>query len=167
MAFSRLLARCLIQEHLRKPFKNAKVATIGKQTILLTFDEAVQLCIEEGYTPSQEVLRKIQVNEIKDPFFKGTVIDDKTFFALFEVESLKVFDHYNENNDTIVHDFNKPIPEELKEKFDYIFEGGVLDHLVNIAVALENMGAMLKPGGRIFGVDACTNCTLGGMSPIY
>ncbi len=48
----------------------------------------------------------------------------------------------------ILHDLNKPIPEELEGQFDFIFDGGTLEHVFNIPVALENVFRMLKPGGR-------------------
>lgn len=160
MAINKLQIRFIIQEHLRKSLKGSKVVTWGRQSVQTTFEEAVALCIEEGYNPSKELLNKILVKQ--DTITRGAgEIDDNTLFALFEVASLDSIDRSDYENATILHDLNQPIPEELKEKFDYLIDGGVLDHLINIGTAMENMGSMLKLGGRIFGWDVSTNCTVG------
>jgi len=49
----------------------------------------------------------------------------------------------------IVHDFNDPIPERHHRQFDTIIEFGSLEHIFNVPVAIANMMAMLKVGGRI------------------
>lgn len=49
---------------------------------------------------------------------------------------------------TILHDLGKPIPDHLENQFDFIFDGGTIEHVFNVPVALENVFRMLKPGGR-------------------
>ena len=49
---------------------------------------------------------------------------------------------------TILHDLNKPVPEALENQFDFIFDGGTIEHVFNVPMALENVFRMLKPGGR-------------------
>jgi len=49
---------------------------------------------------------------------------------------------------TVLHDLNRPIPAELEGQFDFIFDGGTIEHVFNVPVALENVFRMLKPGGR-------------------
>ena len=52
-----------------------------------------------------------------------------------------------------LHDMNTPVPESLYESFDFIFDGGTLEHIFNVPVALENVFKMLRPGGRFIGVN--------------
>lgn len=49
---------------------------------------------------------------------------------------------------TILHDLNRPIPPELEGQFDLIFDGGTIEHVFNVPVALQSVFRMLKPGGR-------------------
>ncbi|NKB29463.1 MAG: methyltransferase domain-containing protein [Rhodobacteraceae bacterium] len=49
---------------------------------------------------------------------------------------------------SIIHDLNRRIPSELEGQFDFIFDGGTIEHVFNVPVALENVFRMLKPGGR-------------------
>ncbi len=53
----------------------------------------------------------------------------------------------------IVHDLNYPVPKELHGQFDFIFDGGTIEHVFNVPIALENMFKMLKTDG----VFASTN----------
>src|SRR5438876_6711080 len=51
---------------------------------------------------------------------------------------------------TFVHDLNLPIREELKQRFDVVYDGGTLEHVFNLPVALKNSMEMVRPGGRLF-----------------
>ena len=49
-----------------------------------------------------------------------------------------------------VHDLNKPVGPELKERFDLVYDGGTLEHVFNFPLALQNCMEMVKPGGHLF-----------------
>lgn len=52
---------------------------------------------------------------------------------------------------SIIYDLNtNELPEDLKNKFDYIIDGGTFEHLFNIQNAFSNVIQMLKVGGKIF-----------------
>jgi SAM-dependent methyltransferase len=46
-----------------------------------------------------------------------------------------------------IHDLNRPVPDALRGQFDFIYDGGTLEHVFNVAQALENVFLMLRPGG--------------------
>ena len=48
----------------------------------------------------------------------------------------------------ILHDLNRLPPEELEDQFDFIFDGGTIEHVFHVPNALESVFRMLKPGGR-------------------
>jgi len=54
---------------------------------------------------------------------------------------------------SILHDLNKPIGAEYEQQFDLIFDGGTLEHVFNVPVALETVFRMLKPGGRFISAN--------------
>jgi len=58
---------------------------------------------------------------------------------------------------TFVHDLNKAIGPELKEKFDLVYDGGTLERVFNFPVALQNCMEMVKPGGHLFFHTATNN----------
>lgn len=55
-----------------------------------------------------------------------------------------------------VHDMNSPIPGDMKERFDLVYDGGTLEHIFNVPVALKNCMEMVKVGG-VFVSDTCAN----------
>lgn len=61
-----------------------------------------------------------------------------------EVSSVDFSDYEGAN---ILHDLNQPIPKELEGRFDLVYDGGALEHIFNIPVALKNMMEMVEPGG--------------------
>lgn len=62
-----------------------------------------------------------------------------------EIESMDFSDY---EGASILHDLNKPIPDALEQQFDFVFDGGTIEHVFNVPQALENVFRMLKPGGR-------------------
>jgi SAM-dependent methyltransferase len=58
---------------------------------------------------------------------------------------------------TIIHDLNKPIPDDLIGKYDLVIDGGTLEHVFNFPAALENAMRMLKVGGHLFLVTPANN----------
>jgi hypothetical protein len=50
----------------------------------------------------------------------------------------------------VVQDLNLPVPEQFKERYTVVFDGGTLEHIFNFPVALKNCMEMLRPGGTLF-----------------
>ncbi|MCF2872126.1 class I SAM-dependent methyltransferase [Octadecabacter sp. G9-8] len=70
------------------------------------------------------------------------------------VETIDYSDYeFDANEGGILHDLNKPVPKELHNQFDFIFDGGTLEHVFNVPVALENVFKMLRKGGIFVGVN--------------
>lgn len=154
------LARLLVREHLYKPIQG-KVLTLGRQTISMTYEEAIELFQQEGYTPSQQALERLTIaHDKKTRVGKGrNYITDEVFFGLLGVKELFTMDVSSYEAADIVHDLNKPVPDSLREQFDFIIDGGTFDHLFDIRMSFENVVKMLKCGGRIFQWNAASNFT--------
>ena len=90
------------------------------------------------------------------PFFKLQEIKQadgysENFFSFLAGKNAHVdsFDVSNYENATIIHDMNKPIPDEHKNKYSVVFDGGTLEHVFNYPVALLNAMNMTQKGGGI------------------
>jgi len=46
-----------------------------------------------------------------------------------------------------VHDLSEPVGDDLKEKFDLIYDGGTTEHVFDIAQSFRNVDAMLRDQG--------------------
>jgi|ERR1043166_267361 SAM-dependent methyltransferase len=80
---------------------------------------------------------------------KETEYAEPLFHALgaARVHSLDVSDFEGAE---FLHDLNKPIPVEWRERFDAVYDGGTLEHVFNFPCALQNCMEMVKPGGSLF-----------------
>lgn len=70
-------------------------------------------------------------------------------FKTLGAAKLDSIDYSAYEHATIIHDMNQPVPRELENAFDFIYDGGTLEHVFNIATALKNCQLMVKPGGYI------------------
>lgn len=90
--------------------------------------------------------------ELGDEIFADQLLKD--YFGATVVESIDKSDY---EGATIIHDMNLPIPDELREKYDTVFEGGTLEHIYNMPQALENTSSLCKPGGQIIHILPANN----------
>ncbi|RID93869.1 methyltransferase domain-containing protein [Gemmobacter lutimaris] len=80
-----------------------------------------------------------------------TVQDDgfcETLMASLGFGAMESLDFSDYEGATILHDLNHPVGEALEGQFDFIYDGGTLEHVFNVPVALQSVFRMLKPGGR-------------------
>jgi hypothetical protein len=70
------------------------------------------------------------------------------------VESLDVSGYQGAS---IVHDLNNPVPDELADRFDLLIDGGSLEHVFNVPVALANYKKIVRPGGWVLLATTANN----------
>jgi hypothetical protein len=58
---------------------------------------------------------------------------------------------------TIVHDLNAPLPDDLRQRFTVVIDGGTLEHVFNVPVALSSCMRMLEVGGHFLGISPANN----------
>jgi SAM-dependent methyltransferase len=63
-----------------------------------------------------------------------------------KISSMDVSDYENAD---VVHNLNVPIGPELHDRFDLVIDGGTLEHVFNVPVAVGNCMKMVKPGGHV------------------
>jgi len=56
----------------------------------------------------------------------------------------------------MVHDLNEPVPEDMRDRFDVIIDGGTLEHVYNTPQALDNVFHMLRAGGIFMSINGIT-----------
>lgn len=72
----------------------------------------------------------------------------ETMWAKLGFADIETMDLSAYEGASILHDLNEPVPDDLKGQFDFIFDGGTIEHVFNVPVALQNVFQMLRPGGR-------------------
>tara|TARA_Y100000591_G_scaffold327785_1_gene352945 strand:- start:1026 stop:1910 length:885 start_codon:yes stop_codon:yes gene_type:complete len=93
------------------------------------------------------LLNKYNLNKKK--FHFDNKISSKAFFKIFEFKAVKSLDVNQYENADIIEDLNYPLKEKFKKKFDFIYDGGSLEHVFNIAQGLKNLTYLVKKNGYI------------------
>ncbi len=79
------------------------------------------------------------------------------FFRLLGSEGVDAMDYSDYEGASIVHDLNQPIPADLENTFDLVYDGGCLEHVFNYPVGLANCLRMARVGGRVVLHTPCNN----------
>lgn len=78
-------------------------------------------------------------------------MDSYSFFRALGFREVHAMDISPYEKADIIFDLNsRDVPIELKNRFDYILDGGTTEHVFDYPQALKNIAAMLKVGGKIF-----------------
>jgi SAM-dependent methyltransferase len=78
-----------------------------------------------------------------------TFMDD--LFRAMGAREVEALDVSTFEGATIVHDLNQPLPQALHGCFDAVVDGGTLEHVFNVPVAMKNAMDAVAPGGRFYG----------------
>lgn len=71
----------------------------------------------------------------------------ETFFDKIGLPDIESMDSSDYEQCSIVHDLNKKIPKKHHNKYDFILDGGTIEHVFDVPQAFENVHLMLKEGG--------------------
>ena len=78
-------------------------------------------------------------------------------FALLGSASVRSIDYSGYEGADIVHDLNEPIPASLVESCDTVFDGGSIEHIFNLPIALANLMKLVRVGGTVLSVNGANN----------
>lgn len=120
-----------------KSFNN--LLTLGRQEIHLDFKNIVKLCNQYFIDIPETV-----VEQYCEKLFK--------YFGFKNVDSI---DNSDYEKATIIHDMNKPYNSPTK--YNFIFDGGCIEHIFNIPQVLENIINMLEVNGIFCSVTVNNN----------
>jgi SAM-dependent methyltransferase len=98
------------------------------------------------------------VDYLKTLEIKGEVlfIGYQTEFKPLDIPHM-ILDQSDYEGADIVWDLGYPVPKDLHNRFDFIFNGGCLDNMFNPAQAMMNFSKMLKPGGRVVCMESASS----------
>ena len=114
---------------------------LGRQQMLLNSQESERLATELG----------VQIDDIKKIEYA------EPFFERLGASVVASVDHSQFEGATVIHDLNKPLPENLASKFSAVFDGGTLEHVFNFPQAIKNCMDMLEIGGHFISITPANN----------
>lgn len=82
---------------------------------------------------------------------------DQLLLRHFGAAQIESIDYSDYEQASVVHDMNRPVPQALQGRFDTVINSGTLEHVYNIAQALDNVSAMCRPGAQIVHILPANN----------
>jgi hypothetical protein len=79
------------------------------------------------------------------------------FFSLLGAKEIISLDYSAYEDASVIHDMNFPIPNDLREQFSMVHDGGTIEHVFNISQALKNCMEMVQIGGHFIQVNVANN----------
>lgn len=113
------------------------VLTLGRQDLNVYPAKMKELLESHGF-PGEAFAPGAVDSGFADPVFKS--LGAKNVYAL---------DFSDFEGAAFVHDLNQPLPDNLKQRFDLVYDGGTLEHVFNFPQALKNCMEMVRVDGRL------------------
>jgi hypothetical protein len=79
------------------------------------------------------------------------------FYRLLGAKEICSVDASSYENATYIHDMNRPVPDDLKDRFSAVHDGGTLEHVFNFPQAIKNCMEMVRVGGHFIQVGVANN----------
>jgi SAM-dependent methyltransferase len=143
MGLSYTDVRQLLQAH-RDGTAFSSVLMVGRQNLHLYRRETAALNDEFG----------VDLTPVATPL--DCYADDfiRTVLGAERVDSIDISAY---ENATIIHDLNLRVAPELENAYDAVIDGGTLEHIFNVPVAIANIMRMTRVGGRVFSAWTANN----------
>ena len=127
----------------RRGVNFGRTATLGRLAMLLSDKEIAAL------------LRQFGVRLTNPEALVGTA---EPFLKLLGASTVDSLDIDPQDEPTHLQDLNVPIPDSLREQYDLVVDGGTLEHVFNLPVALRNLMEMVRVGGHALSITVANNC---------
>ncbi|MBD0283659.1 MAG: hypothetical protein ICV69_15945 [Thermoleophilaceae bacterium] len=120
-----------------------RTATIGKQAVFVGPGRLIRLLKRHERWPDGASQRAFFRSFRAEPWVLDPLL--RTLGA----DSIDSIDASDYEGATIVHDLNQPIGADLTERFSFVLDGGSLEHIFNVPVALRSYMEMVEVGGHL------------------
>jgi SAM-dependent methyltransferase len=148
------LVDVILREHAHKPL-HGDALFIGRQKVPLKRDRALAKLQRYGIQPAIDPA-SIEIDTSTTDHRPGSEgnISDVSFLRLLGLRNIRALDHSSYEKAEIIHDLRRPLPQRLCRSADIVIDGSTLDNVFTPSTVLQNFARLLKPGGRLFMVDA-------------
>jgi len=148
---------CLEQE--KYPVIKGDVLTLGQQFVYSTLRDVI-LILGLYNIPVKDLPTGFDTAN-KIPSCKGTKYDKYTnaqsLLTMLGADNVYAADVSAYENPDFLIDLNVPVKDSYHRRFDTILDVGTLEHVFDIAVALDNICKMLRKGGSVLLILPCSN----------
>ncbi len=79
------------------------------------------------------------------------------FFHLLGAKEITTVDRSDFEGANLLHDLNERFPESQRGQYNFVFDGGTLEHIFNYPAALRNCLELIRPGGYFLTITPASN----------
>lgn len=136
------------------------VLTLGNQDVILFEDQWSALCSKYGVSTNTQKAqtRLIECYNAREPY-----ITAETYFRSLGCSRLVSLDVSRYQGCDILFDLNSSsTPLDLSEKFDVVFDGSTIEHVLLTQNVMTHIFNFLKPGGIVIHVSPVNNMPTDG-----
>ena len=124
----------------------------------VSFKDTLMLGRQQLYANRGVVRRLLKaINPDANFAYDNSNIYSEPLFKALGAQKVDSIDFSDYENATFVHDLNSPIPDELKNQYTLVFDGGTLEHVFNFPIAIANCMSLLKVGGDFISITPTNN----------
>ena len=139
------------REHAYRPIRG-DVLFMGRQATYFTPSGLAAQLRSHGHAVDLSAIEVDRTTIHRLPGY-GEIVTDRSIFHALGIDSVKALDASPYEGAEIVHDLNRPLPDNLKEIADFIVDGSTLDNVFDPAMTLRNFAQLLRPGGRLLAIN--------------
>jgi hypothetical protein len=114
---------------------------VARMAVTWNVDHLVEQLSRLGITYDSRVVDEIRA--------RNHMFTTAEFFRLVGFERYDDIDLDDSEGVTIVHDMNTPVPADLHERYDFVFENGTIEHIFDLKTAMGNIAHMVRTGGWV------------------
>jgi hypothetical protein len=78
-------------------------------------------------------------------------------FRALGARELDVLDNSDYEGARLIHDLNKPLPDDAGGRYDFVFDGGVIEHVFHASVAWQTCMRLARTGGHVCSCSIANN----------
>jgi hypothetical protein len=134
----------ILAEHLYQPIRG-RVVTIGRNGVGLTGEDMDRLLASMGVPKRPDTRYQVDHDTV---LRQRETITQESFFAAFSDAEVLALDVSAYEKAGLILDLQDKLPRRYRGFADFIYDGGSLDDIFDVAGSLRNISRMLKPGGR-------------------
>ncbi len=146
MGVTKISAHLLLDEAAQRPFRGS-VLTLGRQDIHLDRHSLDEIARE----------RRVSLRPSASNGGGAMRMNDVEFLEALGFDSVASMDASEYQGATVCGDLNTPVDPRLAGQYDVVLEQGTLEHVFHLPMALQNIHALLKVGGRMIFLLPCSN----------
>jgi len=153
MGISKAATQFLMREGQRRPLFG-RVLTLGKQDIYISADSLREVAAHRAY----ELKHAPVTPPTKTYHIERQHLSDRTYFEMLGFANLHSIDVSDYEGAAELFDLNSAsVPAHLEAAFDFIVDGGTLEHIFHLPNVLNNIFRMLNVGGRVWHMAPSSN----------